>query len=177
MSDRRRGTPRPDIERFLDVLALALPPRSAVFVSGPLASGPRRYAGDGVGADEVRDRNAREMDDFAARLRVRLGKPVISPAGLQVPGWRGRDYGELFRRVIERFAEEVWFMEGWQLSTGSVREIATCLRLGIPCLDPSGEPIDHSTAVRKVRQALDIAAASGADCASLKASFQTLESL
>lgn len=175
MSARPAGAP--DIELLLDVLGLAVPPRSAAFVSGPVTPSPGRETGHELDADEVRRRNARAIEGFATRLRARRGRPVISPAGLDVPGWRGRDYGELFRRVIERFAAEVWFLEGWQFSPGCVQEIATCFRLGIVCLDHEGEPVDHPAAVRKVRQALDICAASGAGCASLEASFETLESL
>ncbi|HEX6201580.1 MAG TPA: hypothetical protein VF100_01180 [Thermoanaerobaculia bacterium] len=175
MSAPPAGAP-PEIELLLDVLALAVPPRSAAFVSGPMTPSPGRAADHGLAPDEVRRRNARAIEGFATRLRARQGGPVISPAGLDVPGWRGRDYGELFRRVIERFAAEVWFLEGWQFSPGCVQEIATCFRLGIRCLDQEGEPIDRPAAVRKVRQALEISTASGAGCASLEASFEALES-
>lgn len=166
---------RAEIRWALDVLGLALPPKSAAFVSGPLASGPRRY--ERLDAREVRARNVREMEEFASALRARLGKPVISPAGLEVPSWRGRTYGEFFRAVIERFAQEVWFMDGWQLSSGSVGELATCTRLRIPRLDAGGRAIDHRTALRECRQALEVAALSAVDHASLRDAVRDLESL
>lgn len=164
----------PEIALLLDVLALVLTPGSAAFVSGPLASGPRLYAAPAADPAEVRRRNAREMEDFAAGLRARLGKPVISPAGLQVAGWRGRTYGELFRRVIERFAAEVWFLDGWELSTGSVGELATCWRLRLPAYDQRGAPLDRETALARCREALVVAVPSGVDCASLREAVRRL---
>jgi hypothetical protein len=162
-----------EIRRLLDVLALAVPPKSAAFVSGPLASGRRRY--ERLDAREVRAGNAREMEAFAAALRTRLGRPVISPARFEVPTWRGRTYGEFFRAVIERFAREVWFMDGWELSSGSVGELATCTRLQLPRLDAAGNAIDHRTALRRCRRALEVAARSGVDHASLRDAVEKLE--
>lgn len=175
MSASEASVAAAEIERILAAIAMAVPARSAAFVSGPVASGPRLYAPDAPAPSELRARNAENMERFADSLRRRLGRPVISPARFSVPGWRGRDYGELFRRVIERFAREAWFLDGWEFSTGAVREQVTCLRAGIPRLDERGRPIDHRAAVRQARRALEIASRSGIDCASLTASVRLLE--
>jgi hypothetical protein len=144
-------TTRPDssgetpVTVLLDALAMILPPRGALLLSGPVASGRRHFEALARGApdpERVRDENARALDAFAARLRGASAQPIINPAHFHVPHWRGRDYGVFFRGVIERFAASVWFIDGWQFSRGSIEENLFCAERGVVCFDESGHPLE-----------------------------------
>jgi hypothetical protein len=125
--------------QLLSVLDLAVPPNSAVFVSGPVASGIRFFSRDQpLDPDAIWDANATDMELLANDLRRRLEKTVICPSRFKVPGWRGCNYREFFRDVIRRYAAEVWFVDGWEFSNGALEEFVLCQELGVPCYQSNG---------------------------------------
>jgi hypothetical protein len=75
--------------------------------------------------------NELDIRRAAQRLRVTLPFPVIEPASLYVSHWSQEDYHSLWVRVIERFADRVVFMPGWQYSAGCAAEFQRAVERGI----------------------------------------------
>ena len=125
-------------------------------------------------AGVVRTANIKELEDFASRLRLQLDCPVICPGGLHVPHWRGRDYERFFRAVMDRFVQQVRFMDGWEYSTGSVLELAHCLRTDRPAFDAFGIPLDIDTSVNRVEAALKKLSMMEGDAGNLRNAFSAL---
>lgn len=124
-------------------------------------SGPRLYQGQSTDRRVIYAENIKALDHFAANLRARLNCPIISPARLYFESWHGDDYRAFFEIVIERYASEIWFSEGWEMSTGSLYELAICARLNRPAYEKIGILIDMSAAIERVRNSLRIAINSG----------------
>jgi len=118
--------------------------------------------------------NMKELENFAARLRLQLDCPVICPGSLYIPGWRGRDYEGFFRAVMDRFVQQVRFIDGWEYSTGSVLELAYCLRTGRPAFDACGSPFDIDSSITRVEAALQELSAMGSDVGKLRSAFSVL---
>jgi len=124
-------------------------------------SGPRLYQGQSTDRRIIYAENIKALDHFATNLRARLKRPIISPARLYFENWHGDDYRAFFELVIERYASEIWFSEGWDMSTGSLYELAICARLNRPAYEKIGIPIEMNTAIERVRDSLQIASRSG----------------
>lgn len=154
----------PEFDPMLLLLGSVLRPRGALYVSGALTSGlthlDRR---DDADCSDLRRANERVLTDFADRLRARRTEPVIDPGLLRVHGWSGHDYGEFFLMVIDRFACEIHFADGWHYSRGATKEYLCALRLGIPAYDEHGEPLSAHVSADLVAEAVEAITRSGHD--------------
>jgi hypothetical protein len=79
---------------------------------------------------------------------------VIDPSALDdVPGWTQADYRAFWGEVIERYAAEVIFRDGWSSSRGCAYEFLVAARAGIPTLDAVRRPLSLLDALGMIRSA------------------------
>jgi hypothetical protein len=148
------------------------------YLSVPLTTGrayielQARQASTGVeDADRARAERKRTIADnrkrayeAAERLRTRLAGMVIDPSRfVDVAGWDQPDYHMFWTNVIERYAEEVFFLDGWQYSVGCTIEFSTAVKLGLPTMTADLTPLDASTGWELVHAAVSEYAKIGLD--------------
>jgi hypothetical protein len=143
------------LQRYLlDAIGSVVPPRSGAYVAGPLATGRHYYelvaAGEDVAASRVRDENEEKMKAFVGSLRGRLSCPVIDPGLIKLDGWTSREVGDFYIKVIELFAKEVWFMDGWEYSRGATKEFQFAVANGVICMDSRGVIITSEEGCRMI---------------------------
>lgn len=119
--------------------------RHAIYLSGPITTGPRFIEGreaegtqDGEG---ILRANIAEIIESADRLRQETGRTVIEPGSLAVPSWSQDDYLALWTNLIERHISEVRFLNGWDASIGCALEYERAARHGIDRCQLNGVPI------------------------------------
>jgi hypothetical protein len=93
--------------------------------------------------ENVVSTNLMRVAPLVAQLRRRFPERlVIDPTSLaDLPGWEQTDYHEFWCHLIERYAALVIFADGWQFSTGCVREFATAIQGKIKTVDQSLAPL------------------------------------
>ena len=132
--------------------------RAAAYASGPLQTGRLYYearAGRLPAGFDVRKFNGTRLSRFARQLRDKLPYPVIDPGLLVVDSWTGGDYLDLYLEILGRYAKEIWFIDGWQYSSGATAEYRAALEAGMPCLDSSGERLSPNRAEALISGAVD----------------------
>lgn len=151
---------------LLDAIASVVPPRGGAYVAGPLATGRRYYEMLASGEDtgSIRDLNEREMRNFIGSLRMQLSYPVIDPGWLKIPIWTSAETGEFYLEVIDRFAKELWFMDGWEYSRGATKEFQFAMLNGLSCYDARGERLSAERGVQLISDVVSTLAALGIDC-------------
>lgn len=141
---------------LFSMLASVAPEHGCAYVAGPLATGRNYYILLAEGkrdlADRSRSDNEPSMRRFVSNLRTQLPYPVIDPGVLRVGHWNGKEMGDFFLRVIDQFAKEVWFMDGWEFSRGATKEASFCLANGIRCLDQDGKEMDFNRAISRIEE-------------------------
>ena len=145
--------------------------KSAAYVSGPLDSGLILYENlfnRGKTSEDVRETNQKRLTLFAQTLRNRLLYPVIDPGPLRVPNWNGHDYGLFFLEVMDRFAKEAWFIDGWEYSNGATKEFKYCINKRIPCVDERGSTLSLEKGKRMIERAASHIESMGADASKLR---------
>lgn len=81
------------------------------------------------------ENNRRRAHEAAKRLRSSVRGMVIDPSRMiDVPGWEQPDYHAFWTSVIDSFAQEVFFLDGWQYSVGCTIEFSVAVKLGLPTL-------------------------------------------
>jgi hypothetical protein len=101
------------------------------------------------------EHNRRRAHEAAKRLRAKVRGMVIDPSRLvDVPGWEQRDYHMFWITVIDRFAEEVFFLDGWQYSVGCTIEFSTAVKLGLPTLTIEFAALNPATGQQLVHDAV-----------------------
>jgi len=121
-------------------------PGSSIYVSVPVTTGPallHELEREGPGGpvshsilNRVRERNARSAARLVSKVkRAFPGELIIDPSSLYVPQWEQRDYHRYWIEVLQTFAKQAVFADGWPLSTGCSIEFCVCAIRGIPCLD------------------------------------------
>jgi hypothetical protein len=155
---------------LFQTLESVLPARSCAYVAGPIDSGPAYYGAlsSGVDASHVREENEQRLRAFVDLLRARLDCPVFDPSILRIESWTPNQHGDFFIRVLERFAKEVWFIDGWEFSHGATKEFVNCVRLGIPCLNEAGLVFDAPLGEALIREASDYVDSLGLDGSRLR---------
>jgi len=148
------------------------------YLSVPLTTGRAyieqraRYARVGVDdAKEIQAERRRTVSsnrsrayEAAKRLRANMRGMVIDPSRFgDVPGWGQSDYHEFWVNVIGRFAEEVFFLDGWQYSVGCTIEFSTAIRLGLPTLTTEFVALNAATGSELVHAAVREYVAFGLD--------------
>lgn len=153
----------------LQLLNSVLAPRSCAYASGPLDSGVLLYENPtGMSAAEIRRHNQTQLTNFTIQLRQRLTYPVIDPGLLRVSGWVGKDYGSFFLKVMEQYAKEAWFIDGWEFSYGATKEFLFFTSLGRPCLNQRGEPLSTQVGKDLIQDAIIRLEEKGFDSSRLK---------
>src|SRR5947209_8314570 len=100
---------------LLTLLDSILQRRSCAYVAGPLESGLGYYEQLATGkAVNVRDENQKRLAKAVQQLRAVLPYPVFDPGVLRIHGWSDAEHGVFFIQVMERYAKEVWFLDGWE---------------------------------------------------------------
>jgi hypothetical protein len=136
------------------------------YVAGPLTSGRAFYDGSVAAGPEaalLERRNREAMAGFADALRLSLCRPVVDPGVLQVPDWDGSMHGSFFLAVLERYCDEVWFMDDWQYSRGASKEFVLAQTLGLRCVDCHGKVLSTSDGLQLVTEAVDFLERRGHD--------------
>lgn len=160
---------RSELDLFVGVLSSVVEDREAVYLSGPLTTGPRflrwytRYGkalAPGSSQYELAHRrevfepNVREIRDLAHRLRRKEQWQVIEPTAFEVPHWSQEDYRYFWGRVIERYACRVVFMEGWEYSKGACYEFLVAAERALETLSQGGAPITLAEARARIDAAV-----------------------
>jgi hypothetical protein len=159
------------------------------YLSVPITSGRaylERYAENGHGPDDARrSRDAREAarsdnerraHAAADRLRMILTGTVIDPSCLvDVPGWAQADYHAFWINVIDEYAEEAYFLDGWHYSVGCTTEFACAVELGLPTFTEHLSPLSISSGKRLVETAIDEYVGTGLDPELLRRSLVVAE--
>jgi hypothetical protein len=110
------------------------------------------------------EQNRKRAHEAAKRLRANVHGMVIDPSRMiDVPGWEQRDYHAFWINVIDRFAEEVFFLDGWQYSVGCTIEFSTAVKLGLPTLTTEFTTLDPAMGQQLVHAALQEYAEIGLD--------------
>ncbi|HEU5159792.1 MAG TPA: DUF4406 domain-containing protein [Streptosporangiaceae bacterium] len=162
--------------------------RPIVYVSVPITSGraylewharhpgAARSGDDPVVRQSVISTNKRRAREVVGRLREALPGVVIDPSCLMdVPGWEQPHYHAFWIKVIERHADRVIFVDGWQYSVGCTIEFAAAVRLGIPILTERLATLDVATGLELVRAALEEYASAQVDSTRLRQALHDAE--
>lgn len=154
---------------LLTLLNSVIPPNSCAYVAGPLESGREFYehSAKGISCAQLRPENTRRFNLFVKELRARLVYPVFDPSIFIVKGWTAAEHGEFFLRVVSSLAKEVWFLEGWEFSSGATKEFVLCCQLGISCRDATGNAISCERGAILIQQAADHVESLGLDASKL----------
>jgi len=180
---------------LLEVYATVVPPQSATYCSTPVTSGVlyfdwlERRGGRYVDVDEIAGpereahtvevvrRNRLRSQDLVASLRRR--KPyVIDPGAIpHLPGWSQGDWLAFWEQVIEKYAAEVVFGEGWEYSNGCAHEFWFASSRRLPTYDGQMRPLSVSRGRAAVQAAHERMAARGAPVSRLEAVLANLAKL
>jgi hypothetical protein len=143
---------------------------SAVYLSGPITTGPRfvewyRRVGRAMTPTsleyanalrkDVIDANGRDLREMAIQLRAELHEPVLEPGSLIMPKWGQNEYLLLWSRVIERFIGRIMLMPGWEYSAGCAAELYRAFLHDLPASSIDGVPLTLSHAVELIRNAVE----------------------
>lgn len=152
---------------LLQAWGSVLEARSAVYLSGPITTGPRfidwarksRTLGGADYAKELRtfviEPNSRDIRETAESLRAKASEPVLEPATLYVSGWSQKEYLDLWAEVIEGYVKRLVMMPGWSFSVGCAFELGLAFERGIPVSTLTGLGITLDDACRELEEALE----------------------
>jgi hypothetical protein len=171
MSLADRFPPTPDHAHeygaLLNMLESVLGEQKADYVSSPLTTGARFvkwFADEGHRLDphsesyrsghqhKVVRPNIVEAKRFVADLRA-SGNCVIEPTSLDVAHWTQSDYRHLWGLVIQRYARRVFFMNGWEFSSGCAYEFWMAASVGVQTLTRDHEKISYEHGRDRIRAA------------------------
>jgi hypothetical protein len=181
-----------DHELLLQAWECAFAGARVIYLSGPITTGPRfvnwyRSVGKALERDDaqysvslreaVMRPNEADIRLTAQKLRVSLPFPIIEPASLSVHHWCQSDYHALWVRVIERFADRVVFMPGWQYSAGCAAEFEKTLERGIRAETLEGVEITRDLAIALLLEAAKKIEGAGAPISGVFAVASALRAL
>ena len=160
---------KPQVDSILGAIGCLVASRSAVYVSTPLTTG-RRWAewAAQAGAPNPGNRdygrlleaavvgpNRENARHFVQALRTETHATVIDPSALpDVSGWTQPDYRAFWAEVIERYAQTVVFLDGWEYSHGCAYEYLVATKCGAETLSQDMAPITLSQAIALIRAAI-----------------------
>ena len=124
--------------------------RHAIYVSGPITTGPRFVEARLHGSISVQDVLSANISDLlaaAAWLRGKTSRVVIEPGSLNVQSWAQEDYLNLWTNLIDRHIAEVRFLDGWETSIGCALEYERATHHAIDRRRLDGSMIEHANAV------------------------------
>lgn len=145
------------------------------YLSVPITTG-RAHIDQESDRESTIEYNKRRAHLAADRLRHTLKGMVIDPSRLlDIPAWRQSDYHAFWVKVIEEFAERVYFLDGWQYSVGCTIEFATTQALGLPALTERLAPIGIPDGEALISAAIDEYEDKGRDPGLLRRSLSLVE--
>ena len=148
--------------------ALGIEPRSCIYLSTPITSGPafmewRQQLSERLNEDDRRywlehqqnviAENEVRFAPIEKRFRETLPGIVVSPMHLHVAGWRQLDYHSFWAEFVRRWCKTVVLTEGWEYSTGCCVEALTALSEGLEILDQDLVPFDPATMASSIERA------------------------
>lgn len=166
----RAGSKRESVEVLLSVVGRCADAKHPFgYLSVPITTGRAylevRARQAATGADHSAEQaerqktvagNRRRAYEAAKHLRASQPGMVIDPSRfVDVPGWEQRDYHAFWTMVIGQYAEEVFFLDGWQYSVGCTIEFSTAIRLGLPTLTTEFDTLNAVTGLRLVHAAVE----------------------
>lgn len=160
-----------EIEFALNILATAIPTRSAIYVSAPITSGRRsaewyRTLSQGVDLsnpeyaslkiEHVIKPNTDAVQPIITALREHEKQVVIDPTALISPsGWTQGDFRFFWGAVVKRFASTVMFLDGWTYSAGCAYEYLVASECALRTIDVNRQDITVSSALLDLQVAIE----------------------
>jgi hypothetical protein len=138
----------------------ALAGARVVYLSGPITTG-RRYVqymrsfSSGAPSDLVLKQNISDLLSTAARLRSQRIELIVEPASLHLPDWSQEEYYRLWEVFLERHAQIVILMPGWEYSGGCATEFLHAVGHDIRTESLSGANISIEDGTSLLRSALE----------------------
>ena len=159
-----------EIEIAVRLLGSVIPGRTAIYVSAPITTGKRllewRQNQNGL-PPEVTQEHQRHLQklvleanladalELIRSLREGSGGLYIDPSALPtIDGWTQSDFRHLWSSVIERYAQKVIFLDGWQFSDGCALEFLVAQRSGISTVSQALAPITLAEGTRAIQAAI-----------------------
>ena len=164
--------PTPDhpheYEALISILTSVLGSRKADYVSSPITTGKKfvqwfveegKHLPPGSEIYKHQLKNQVIKHNFVTARRFieelrSLGDVVIEPTSFDVPHWTQNDYRHLWGQVIKRYVGRVFFVDGWEYSSGCAYEFWVAVGSGIVTLSTRGEPISPAEGARLMRAAV-----------------------
>lgn len=131
------------IKIILDSWGSTLPRKNVIYISGPMTTGVSTVFQDSLLPKETFESNCQKIHDLADRMRIEY-KGVIDPSGLEMPCWGQEEYMRFWLRCIEERVSKIYFVDGWQYSSGCLREMQKAIELKIPMFDARGRDLSLS---------------------------------
>jgi hypothetical protein len=169
MTDRSKPV-QPTVVALQLPYSLGLEPKSCVYLSTPITTGPaliewKKKLGHQVGEPDreywiahqsnVIEENLRRIVPIVIRLRKQLFDIVIDPTALSIPNWSQREYRAFWCDVIRQWCRAVVLSEGWALSTGCCLEAATAVEEGLEVWDQDLNEMDLISVFKSASSARD----------------------
>lgn len=182
-----RLTRESEITGMLGLMGTVLTRRSSIYVSSPITSGRRLLAWHSTPGvvtfdrrfkQEVLEPNLAVARAAVATIRANTHMPVIDPTALPaLDGWTQDDYRFLWGRVIELFAHEVVFLDGWEFSSGCTYEYLIATREDLPAKSLEGSRIRLVDAIKSIRDGRNQLESVGSDITFINSVLIKLEQL
>jgi len=94
---------------------------------------------------------------------------------IDIDSWQQSDYHAFWLKVIDKYADRLVFVDGWQYSVGCTIEFAEAVRVHLPTLTEHCERFDVDSGLRLVRTALQEYTAARVDAIPLRRALETAE--
>lgn len=120
------------------------------YISTPVTGGIAKI----IGFNNHKDYNIAQANKFAEYVKNISDKPVINPACLYISTMQQWEYLDLWKKVIEKVATEIWFNAGWAFSNGCAEEYVFALKLNKLVLDAHGNLLLKKRALKEMQQAI-----------------------
>jgi len=126
-----------------DLVAKGARPKSCVYVSTPITTGPLTLENSsGVAANDLIAKNVSHARDIVARTALKVDAIVIDPTQFDdVEGWEQPDYHNFWLEIIDVYVAQIVFCDGWEFSTGCCIEFLRAHELQLPRLDERLRPL------------------------------------
>lgn len=163
--------------------------RTSVYISTPITTGPifikwLHEKGQYLSPDsdayetslkaEVILPNIQRATSVIELLRWHHTGLIISPTGLEVPGWSQSSYHNFWTNVLSRYAQRAIFLNGWEYSSGCTIEFEIAQKHGIDCVDEELRTISIAKGLGLIQDAILQIQAVGGTAASLEESSKKL---
>lgn len=152
------------IDKLVEQLSCVIDDKSATYVSIPISSGKKFVdwyksvgknflkKGDDLYRSEhyksVIKENTSAATNKLREIKSRIDAPIIDPTKLEFIEWEQDEYRYYWGKVIEKYAKQAIFCDGWEYSDGCSFEFLKSIELNIECLDQNLEMISLENALK-----------------------------